>query len=165
MALTMESERRAARGVNEGWSTAHPSAVIGAKRSTPCMSARAAPSACARSRSRALAKCTAAQDARPRLVVPSGTGDGPRRQGWHAVDEEGIPLRELAQAIVTGLGLSAVSIPADESMVPGHFGSLAAVVTLDRPASSAVTREVLGWEPVQPGTIADLDNGNYFPAD
>ena len=50
-------------------------------------------------------------------------------------------------------------------MAPGHFGSLAAVVTLDRPASSAVKREVLGWEPVQPGTIADLDNGNYFLAD
>ncbi len=90
---------------------------------------------------------------------------GPAAKAGHAVAEEGIPLRDLAQAIVTGLGLSAVSIPADESMAPGHFGSLAAVVTLDRPASSAVKREVLGWEPVQPGTIADLDNGNYFLAD
>jgi len=38
------------------------------------------------------------------------------------------------------------------------------VVTLDLAASNAITRQVLGWEPAQPGLIADLDNGQYFPA-
>jgi nucleoside-diphosphate-sugar epimerase len=89
---------------------------------------------------------------------------GPAGKTWHAVAEEGIPLREVAEAIAARLGVSAVSIPADELMVPGHFGSLSAVVTLDLPASSAITRQVLAWEPAQPGLIANLDNGNYFPA-
>jgi hypothetical protein len=57
-----------------------------------------------------------------------------------------------------------VSIPADELMLPGYFGFLTAVVTLDLAASNAITRQVLGWEPAQPGLIADLDNGHYFPA-
>jgi ketosteroid isomerase-like protein len=49
-------------------------------------------------------------------------------------------------------------------MLPGHFGFLANLVTLDLPASNLITRETLGWEPAQPGLLADLDNGHYFPA-
>jgi hypothetical protein len=52
----------------------------------------------------------------------------------------------------------------DELMLPGYFGFLAAVVTLDLPASSLITRRALGWEPVQPSLLADLDNGHYFSA-
>jgi hypothetical protein len=48
--------------------------------------------------------------------------------------------------------------------VPGYFGSMSAVVTGDFPASNAVTRQALGWDPTQPGLLADLDNGHYFPA-
>jgi hypothetical protein len=62
------------------------------------------------------------------------------------------------------MGLPAVSIPADELMVPGYFGSMSAVVTGDFPASNAVTRQTLGWEPVEPGLLENLDNGHYFPA-
>lgn len=89
---------------------------------------------------------------------------GPAGKIWHAVDDEGIRFREIAEAIGARLGLPAVSIPADELMLPGYFGFLAAVVTLDLAASSAITREILAWEPAQPGLIADLDNGHYFPA-
>lgn len=89
---------------------------------------------------------------------------GPAGKIWHAVGDEGVPLRELVGAIATRLGVPAVSIPADELMVPGFFGFLAALVTLDLPASSAITRQALGWKPAQPGLLEDLDNGHYFPA-
>lgn len=82
---------------------------------------------------------------------------------WHAIGDEGIPFREIAEAIAARLGIPAVSIPPDELMLPGYFGFLAAVATLDLPASNAITRQALGWVPVQPGLIEDLDNGHYFP--
>ncbi|MDT7803075.1 MAG: hypothetical protein QOI78_6508 [Actinomycetota bacterium] len=89
---------------------------------------------------------------------------GPAGRYWHAVEGDGIPLREIAEAIGSRLGLPAVSIPSDELMLPGYFGFLTAVVTLDLPVSSLITRRTLGWEPVQPDLFADLDNGHYFPA-
>jgi nucleoside-diphosphate-sugar epimerase len=89
---------------------------------------------------------------------------GPAGKYWHAVEDGGIPFRQIAEAIGSRLGLPAVSIPADQLMLPGYFGFLAAVVTLDLPASSLITRRILGWEPAQPSLLADLDNGHYFPA-
>ncbi|MYU10988.1 NAD-dependent epimerase/dehydratase family protein [Streptomyces sp. SID8361] len=89
---------------------------------------------------------------------------GPAGRYWHAVEDGGIPFREIAEAIGSRLGLPAVSVPADELMLPGYFGVLTAVVTLDLPASSLITRHTLGWEPAQPGLLADLGNGHYFPA-
>jgi len=89
---------------------------------------------------------------------------GPAGRSWHAVEDGGIAFREIAEAIGSRLGLPAVSIPLDELMLSGYFGFLAAVVTLDLPASSFITRRTLGWEPVQPSLLADLDNGHYFSA-
>jgi nucleoside-diphosphate-sugar epimerase len=89
---------------------------------------------------------------------------GPAGKSWHAIEDGGIPFREIAEGIGSRLGVPAVSIPADQLMLPGYFGFLAAVVTLDLPASSLITRRTLGWEPAQPGLLADLDNGHYFPA-
>jgi nucleoside-diphosphate-sugar epimerase len=89
---------------------------------------------------------------------------GPAGKYWHAVEDGGIPFREVAGAIGSRLGLPAVSVPADELMLPGYFGFLASVVTLDFPASNLITRRTLGWEPAQPSLLADLDNGHYFPA-
>ena len=89
---------------------------------------------------------------------------GPAGRYWHAVQDEGIAFRELAEAIGSRLGLPAVSIPADVLMLPGYFGFLANLVTLDLPASNLITRRTLGWEPTQPNLLADLDNGHYFPA-
>jgi nucleoside-diphosphate-sugar epimerase len=89
---------------------------------------------------------------------------GPAGKSWHAVGDEGIAFREIAEAIGRRLKLPAVSIPADVLMLPGYFGFLANLVTLDLPASNLITRQTLGWKPTQPGLLADLDNGHYFPA-
>ena len=80
----------------------------------------------------------------------------------HAVDDEGIPLRQIAEAIGRHLGVSAASIPADE--VQTQFGFAALVVALDNPATSARTRELLDWTPTHPGLLADVDEGHYFAA-
>jgi nucleoside-diphosphate-sugar epimerase/ketosteroid isomerase-like protein len=89
--------------------------------------------------------------------------EAPAGTYWHAVEDGGIPLRQIAEAIGNRLGVPAVSIPADELMLPGYFGFLANIVTQSYPASNLITRQTLGWEPAQPKLIADLDNGHYFP--
>ena len=88
--------------------------------------------------------------------------NGPAGRYWHAVQDEGIPLRELAEAIGSRLGLPAVSVPVDALMLPGYFGMFTNLVTLELPATSLITREILGWEPMQPNLLTDLDNGHYF---
>ncbi|KQV16765.1 3-beta hydroxysteroid dehydrogenase [Rhizobium sp. Root1203] len=89
---------------------------------------------------------------------------GPAGKVWHGTEGLGIPFREIAEAIGSRMGVPAVSIPADVLMLPGYFGFLANLVTLDLPASNTITRQALGWEPSQPGLLKDLDNGHYFPA-
>jgi nucleoside-diphosphate-sugar epimerase len=81
---------------------------------------------------------------------------------WHAVGDEGIPVREIAQSIGDHLGVPTASIPADR--LEAHFGFLATLIVLDNPTSNLVTRRVLGWEPAHPGLLADFDNGDYFTA-
>jgi nucleoside-diphosphate-sugar epimerase len=78
----------------------------------------------------------------------------------HAVADEGVPFREIAAAIGRHLGVPAVSIPPEEA--EGYFGFLAMFVSLDNPASSALTRELLGWQPAHPGLLDDLGQGHYF---
>jgi nucleoside-diphosphate-sugar epimerase len=78
----------------------------------------------------------------------------------HGVGDEGVPLREIAEAIGRGTGLEARSVP--EVEIPDYFSFLAGFITLDDPTSNAKTREVLGWEPTHPGLIADYDAGHYF---
>ena len=78
----------------------------------------------------------------------------------HGVAEEGIPFREFAEAIGRNLALPTASIAPQDA--PGHFGFLGGFVTADNPASSALTRQRLGWQPVHPGLIADHDEGHYF---
>ncbi|TMC54298.1 MAG: SDR family oxidoreductase [Chloroflexi bacterium] len=78
----------------------------------------------------------------------------------HGVGEEGIPVREIAEVIGRHLGLPVVAIPPEEAA--GHFGFLAAFFALDCPASSALTQQLLGWHPAQPGLVADLEQGHYF---
>jgi nucleoside-diphosphate-sugar epimerase len=77
-----------------------------------------------------------------------------------AAVEEGVTVREIAETIGRHLGVPAVSIPAGQAA--DHFKSFAAFMTLDIPMSSASTQELLGWQPVHPGLIADLDEGHYF---
>jgi len=78
---------------------------------------------------------------------------------YHAVAEEGIPLRAIAEVIGRGLNLPVKSIAAADA--PAHFGWLSAFVGNDMSASSALTRERLAWQPQGPGLIADLEQMRY----
>ncbi len=75
----------------------------------------------------------------------------------NAVSDEGVPVREIAEAIGRNLNLPARSLPAEE-----FSGMLARVLSTDMPASSAITRELLGWKPAHPGLIEDIEQGHYF---
>jgi nucleoside-diphosphate-sugar epimerase len=77
----------------------------------------------------------------------------------HAVAEQGIPTRQIAEAIGRALDLPVSSIPRQDAAE--HFSWMARFFGTGMPASSAFTRELLGWEPTQPGLIADLDAGRY----
>jgi nucleoside-diphosphate-sugar epimerase len=78
-----------------------------------------------------------------------------------AATEEGIAVRDIAQAIGRHLDLPVTSIPADQAQ--SHFGPFASIMALGLPPmSNAGTRELLGWEPAHPGLLADLDAGHYF---
>jgi nucleoside-diphosphate-sugar epimerase len=94
-------------------------------------------------------------------VEKTGLETGLGLTTYHAVQEEGVSLREIAETIGNGLKVPAVSISAEqaaESFGPffGHF------VTVDMPASSEGTRKMLGWEPTGPGLIEDLREMKYF---
>jgi len=78
----------------------------------------------------------------------------------HAVGDEGIPFRQIAEVIGRHLDLPVVSITPEEAA--GHFGFLGAFVQLDNPTSSARTQELMGWKPTHPGLIEDLGQGHYF---
>jgi len=78
---------------------------------------------------------------------------------YHAVAEEGLPARDIAEVISRGLKVPVVSLSPEEA--PAHFGWLAAFVGYDMPASSALTQERLGWHPTGPGLIADLEQMDY----
>jgi nucleoside-diphosphate-sugar epimerase len=78
---------------------------------------------------------------------------------YHAVTEEGITAREIAEVLGAGLNLPVVSLSPEQ--VPQQFGWMAMFAALDMPASSAWTRAQLGWEPTGPGLIADLKAMDY----
>jgi nucleoside-diphosphate-sugar epimerase len=78
----------------------------------------------------------------------------------HAVADEGVPVRAIAEVIGRQLNLPVVSIAPEEA--GAHFGRLGAFLALDAPASSTLTRELMGWQPTQPGLLDDLEQGHYF---
>lgn len=78
----------------------------------------------------------------------------------HAVAEEGIPFRDIAAVVGRGTGVPVASVSAAEAAE--RFAFLGGVVGVDNPASSAVTRKLLGWEPEHPGLLADLEHGHYL---
>jgi nucleoside-diphosphate-sugar epimerase len=78
----------------------------------------------------------------------------------HGVADEGVPIRDIAQVIGRHLDIPVASIAAAEA--PAHFTWMAGFIALDSPASSALTRDLLGWEPTHVGLIEDLDEGHYF---
>jgi nucleoside-diphosphate-sugar epimerase len=75
----------------------------------------------------------------------------------NAVGDEGVPVREIAEAIGRHLNLPARSLPAEE-----FGGMLVPLLSRDMPASSTITQELLGWQPTHPGLIEDIGQGHYF---
>jgi nucleoside-diphosphate-sugar epimerase len=90
-----------------------------------------------------------------RLAIEQGKGG----ERFHAVDEEGVAARDIAMAV--GGGLKAPVKSVSEAEAAEHFGWLAPFVAMDMPASSAWTRQRLGWRPQGPGLIADLERMDY----
>jgi nucleoside-diphosphate-sugar epimerase len=93
-------------------------------------------------------------------LVRLAVDDAPAGSMLHGTAEEGVPTREIAEAIGRGLGLPVISIPAEAAQE--HFSWLGRFFGADAPASNTLTRKLLGWEPIQVGLIADLDQGHYF---
>jgi nucleoside-diphosphate-sugar epimerase len=91
-----------------------------------------------------------------RLALEQGVVRGP----YHAVDDEGVPFKAIAEVIGRRLGVPVVSKTSEEAA--GHFGWFAGFAGMDIPSSSARTRSVLGWKPELPGLLADLDQPHYF---
>ncbi len=78
----------------------------------------------------------------------------------HAVADQGVPIRDIAEVIGRHLEVPVVPIAPEDAAA--HFTWLAGFIGLDSPASSELTRELLGWQPTQLGLIDDLDKGHYF---
>jgi nucleoside-diphosphate-sugar epimerase len=84
----------------------------------------------------------------------------PAGSRFHGVAEEGGPVRDIAGVIGRRLNVPVVSLSVKEA--GEHFGWLARFFSTDCPASSTLTQQRLGWHPVQPGLLADLDQDHYF---
>jgi nucleoside-diphosphate-sugar epimerase len=78
----------------------------------------------------------------------------------HAIDDEAVPLGEVAEVIGRHLDVPVVSVAPEDAVA--HFGWLGRFLAMDSTASSAITRDLLGWEPTHPGLIEDLELGHYF---
>jgi nucleoside-diphosphate-sugar epimerase len=74
----------------------------------------------------------------------------------HAVGDEGVPIRDIAGVIGRHLHVPVASAPAED------FGFMGQILAIDQPASSALTRDLLGWRPTRPGLIEDMELGHYF---
>ena len=93
-----------------------------------------------------------------RLTLEKATPGAPQ----HAVAEEGVPMRAIAETIGAGLRIPVRSLTPDEAQA--HFGWLAHFAAVDNPTSSTLTRERLGWQPHEADLLTDLRAGGYFVA-
>jgi nucleoside-diphosphate-sugar epimerase len=91
-----------------------------------------------------------------RLALEKGAADGI----YHAVGEEGVPMREVIEVIGRALNVPVVSIKQEEAAA--YYGPLAMFAGLDMPASSALTQKWLDWKPTEIGLIADIGQPGYF---
>ncbi len=94
-----------------------------------------------------------------RLALENGARGGP----FHAVAEEGIPFRQIAEVIGRQFQIPVISISKEEASA--HFGMMAMFIGGNGPASSKRTRERLGWAPQEPGLLADISQPEYFAGD
>jgi nucleoside-diphosphate-sugar epimerase len=94
-------------------------------------------------------------------LIRLGLERGPPGSVLHAVGEEGVAFRDIATVIGSQLGVPTASITPEGAL--NQFGPIVGhLAAVDGPASSAITRELLGWKPSGPGLIADLAEGHYF---
>ncbi|MGP2441206.1 SDR family oxidoreductase [Streptomyces sp. JW3] len=92
-------------------------------------------------------------------MVGLGLAKAPAGSRLHAVAEEGVSSRAIAEAIGRAHGLPVVSV--DPAEAQAHFGWIGAFFAMDLAASSTATRELLGWTPTGPTLLADIDAGAY----
>jgi nucleoside-diphosphate-sugar epimerase len=95
-------------------------------------------------------------------LVRIGLEQAPAGSRLHAVAEEGVSTRAIAEAIGRGLGLPVSSVAPEDAVE--HFGFIGSFFAMDLAASSEQTRKLLGWEPTGPTLIEDIDAGAYFPS-
>jgi nucleoside-diphosphate-sugar epimerase len=93
-------------------------------------------------------------------MVTLGLAKAPAGARLHAVAEEGVSTRDIAEAIGRAFDLPVASIAAED--VQGHFGWIGTFFGMDLSATSTITRELLGWEPTGPTLIEDLNAGAYL---
>jgi nucleoside-diphosphate-sugar epimerase len=91
-----------------------------------------------------------------RLVLEKGSAGAT----YHGVADEGVPVRDIAEVIGRRLNVPVVSKSGEEAA--SHFGWVGHFFGIDGAASSEQTKAQLGWHPVQPGLISDLDAEHYF---
>jgi len=84
----------------------------------------------------------------------------PAGAALHAIGDEGVPIRAVAEVFASHLGVPAVSVTPEQA--GEYVGWLGGFWGLDSPASAQITRDLLGWEPTRPGLIADLEQDHYF---
>ncbi len=94
-------------------------------------------------------------------MIALGLDKAPAGARLHAVAEEGVPTREIAEAIGRALGLPVASVPSDD--VLDHFGWIGQFFAMDLSSSSAATQQLLGWTPTGPTLIEDIEAGAYPP--
>jgi hypothetical protein len=95
-------------------------------------------------------------------LVAKAVDSAPPGTVLHAVGEQGVPTRDIAEAIGQGLGVPVESVPADKAAE--HFGWIGMFFGMDASASSTLTRELLDWEPTHPTLLEDLAGPAYFEA-
>jgi len=93
-----------------------------------------------------------------KLVLEKGSAG----TSYHAIGDEGVPTKEIAKVIGRRLNVPVISVLQEQAAE--HFGWIGHFFGMDVLASSALTRERLGWRPTQIGLIGDLEHGTYFAA-
>jgi nucleoside-diphosphate-sugar epimerase len=93
-------------------------------------------------------------------LVRLGLEQAPSGSRLHAVAEEGVTTKAIAEAIGRGLDLPVRSVAPDDAV--DHFGFIGSFFAMNLAASSARTRQLLGWEPTGPTLIGDIEAGAYF---
>jgi nucleoside-diphosphate-sugar epimerase len=95
-------------------------------------------------------------------LVRIGLEQAPAGTRLHAVAEEGVPTKVIAEAIGRGLGLPVTSVAPEDAVE--HFGFIGSFFGMDLSASSERTRARFGWEPTGPTLVEDIEAGAYFPS-